>query len=62
VPALSEEMELVLLAPRVMPAKLSAGFKDLELVLGLRVLRRSSSKHDVQPVGSASVTITGVGP
>lgn len=62
VPAFSEDIEFVLLAPRVIPAKPSAGFKDLELVLGRRVLRLSSSKHDVQPAGSASVTISGVGP
>lgn len=60
--SLSEEIEFVLLAPRVIPARPSAGFRDLELVLGRRVLRLSSSKHDVQPAGRASVTIKGVGP
>lgn len=58
----SEELELVLLPLLTMPASPSEGFRDRELVLGRRVLRVSSSKHDVHPTGNPSVTINGVGP
>ena len=62
--SLSEDDELVLLVPRAIPADPSAGLTDLELalVLGLLVLKLSSSKHDVQLTGNPSVTISGVGP
>lgn len=40
------------------------GSEDLNdlLVLGLRGMGSSFSGHEVQPTGSASVTMTGVGP
>jgi len=60
--SLSELEELALLPPRDVLSKLSAGFSDLELVLGRLVLDLSSSEHDVQPTGRPSVTINGVGP
>ena len=59
---MSEDEEFVLFADLAIAAKPSAGFKERELELGRRVLKLSSSKHDVHPTGRPSVTIKGVGP
>jgi len=47
---------------RAIPARPSEGFRDRELVLGLRRAMGSDSKHVEQPTGRPSVTISGVGP
>jgi hypothetical protein len=60
--SLSDDDELVLLAPRDIPADPSVGLTDRELVLGRLVLKLSSSKQDVQLTAKPSVTISGVGP
>lgn len=57
----SEDAEVVLLPRRAIPARPFEGLRDREPVLGRRVLT-SSSRHDVQPTVSPSVTINGVGP
>lgn len=57
----SETEEAVLCGRRVAVFEASEDLIDL-LVLGLLVVYSSFSGHEVQPTGSASVTITGVGP
>lgn len=58
---LSAAIAVFRFAPRVTAASPSAGFSDLEL-LGRRAPTPWLSKHDVQPTGKPSVTISGVGP
>lgn len=57
----SEEFELVLIEGRVIDARLSAGFRDLEL-LGRRVLILPSSKHNEHPTGIGSQQSNEMGP